>query len=101
MYDRDKLDEITEAKKRISEGSLVIWRTRLEVLVNTGNVRGAFRFLGTPTEPAASTNNCTNNAAGCGGDVNNVPGCGAPPPDDTITSLPPPPRDTNLPGVND
>jgi len=67
MINREQLEEITAAKKQIVEGSMVIWRTRLGTLIDTGNVKGASDFLATPVEPEEANNcNCTNAVAGCG-----------------------------------
>lgn len=91
MLTKEKLDEVTGAKKQIVEGSLVIWRTRLESLANAGSVRGVFNVLQSPVEPQEANNcNCTNTAAGCG----------QPTTVDDFSSLPPPPG-SGLPPVND
>jgi len=67
MMNREQLEEVTTAKRQIVEGSMVIWRTRLGSLIDTGNVRGASDFLATPVEPEEANNcNCTNAVAGCG-----------------------------------
>jgi hypothetical protein len=92
MFTKEKLDEIARAKKQIIEGSLIIWRTRLENLVNAGAASSIANFLKTPVEPQEANNcNCTNTAAGCGQPTESA---------QDFSSLPPPPGD-DLPSVND
>lgn len=63
-----EIDAIANAKRQILEGSLVIWRTRLETLSNAGDVRGALEVLRRPAESEAAPNgNCVCNfSSGCG-----------------------------------
>ncbi len=92
MFTKEKLEEITKAKTQITEGSIVIWRTRLETLVNAGAVKSVFGFLQTPVDPQEANNcNCTNTAAGCGQPPDSAP---------DFSALPPPPGD-DLPSVDD
>jgi len=59
VVQKDRLDEITRAKREIVDGSLVIWNERLTALVNAGNLEGALDQLRSPAEIIAEiTNNC-------------------------------------------
>ncbi len=98
MLNKDKISEIVEAKKKIAEGDVVIWRTRLEMLSRAGGLPSIMEFIASPVGPQEdTTNNCN-----C---PNTVPGCGAPPRDidDILSGLPKPPTDDgpDLPDVND
>jgi hypothetical protein len=81
------IKEIYEAKKQIQEGSLVIWRTRLETLANAGDVRGFLDVIDIPAEHHVTNNcNCPNRVQGCGRRVSGEVFLGEP----TITSVPAP-----------
>jgi len=54
---KERIDEVTKAKRQIAEGSLTIWNARLEALVAAGDLKGALDQLKTPLEEA-EINNC-------------------------------------------
>jgi hypothetical protein len=56
---RENVEKAAKAKQQIVEGSLVIWNTRLETLVDTGDVKAALDQLRSPIEDVADVaNNC-------------------------------------------
>jgi len=79
---KERIDEVTNAKKQIQDGSLIVWRTRLETLNDMGDVRGVMDLLRRPTEALEDTNN------GCNPGCNNVAGCGVRPSGEVILGEP-------------
>lgn len=54
---KGKLQEVIEAKKRIVEGSLVIWNARLETLARAGHYGSVIDALADPVELGAEADN--------------------------------------------
>lgn len=79
--DEKQLHALKEAKKKISEGSLVIWNTRLDALAAAGSTEDLINFAGTAPEWHGWVDIC-----GCGG---GSPKCACPcSPTGTITEDP-------------
>lgn len=53
---RDELKKIQTAKQQVLNGQMTIWNTRLDALVEAGDIRGALDQLVSPVEDAI--NNC-------------------------------------------
>jgi len=68
--DKRQLRKVAEAKKRVFDGQMTIWNTRIEALLDTGDVRAATDAMSAPVDLAS--NNCDCNSpcdalAGAGG----------------------------------
>lgn len=85
--ERNRLEELVQAKRQVVEGNLVLWQHRMATLAQTSGDAAAVDALQAPVEPAPGNTNCPSGGNCCpprpGGIV--IPG------EPTITTLPPPP----------
>lgn len=62
---RDKMEEIIQAKKQVVEGNLVLWQTRLATISQTSGDAAALDILQAPVEPAEGNTNCPSGGGNC------------------------------------
>jgi hypothetical protein len=55
---------IIDAKKKVAEGALTIWNSRLELLANAGNLRDILDAIESPIDLVAGNSDCNRNC-GC------------------------------------
>lgn len=79
--DVKKVEALKEAKKKVVDGSLVIWNARLEALAEGRFEKDLINFIGTAVDSIGLTNVC-----GCPEPGSPVCECSCPPPGDEINS---------------